>query len=454
MKKVVIGSGSAFWGDMLEPAVEMAERSDVQYIGFDHLAELTMALLNRMKLKKPEMGYVPDIVPWMKKLLPATVPKGIKMVTNAGGANPEQAAIEVAKVIKDLKLGPMKIGVVSGDDMLPYLDEVQEQGFKFVNMDTGEEGLDRIRENIVAANAYTGADEIITELGNGADLVITGRVSDNALYVGPLMYEFGWKYTDEYVNQVAAAVTIGHIIECSACVTGGMSNMWKVTECPWASGFPILEVFENGDAIVTKTPDSGGIVNTWTVKEHLLYEVMDPHNYLMPDGIGDFSTIKLEEVGRNRVKVSNMSGKKRPDTLKLCIGYRDGFIGEGMALFPSPDALAKARFAEKWLRERFKILGIEFEELRIDYIGVNTLHGEAAVIEDKDYNEVGLRVAGKAKTWKEAETVRREATHLWTQGPIGSSFGTPMNVRPVIKLWPTLVPRSAVRTESRIMEVK
>jgi len=454
MKKVVIGSGSAFWGDMLEPAVEMAERSDVQYIGFDHLAELTMALLNRMKLKKPEMGYVPDIVPWMKKLLPVTVPKGIKMVTNAGGANPEQAAIEVAKVIKDLKLGPMKIGVVSGDDMLPYLDEVQEQGFKFVNMDTGEEGLDRIRENIVAANAYTGADEIITELGNGADLVITGRVSDNALYVGPLMYEFGWKYTDEYVNQVAAAVTIGHIIECSACVTGGMSNMWKVTECPWASGFPILEVFENGDAIVTKTPDSGGIVNTWTVKEHLLYEVMDPHNYLMPDGIGDFSTIKLEEVGRNRVKVSNMSGKKRPDTLKLCIGYRDGFIGEGMALFPSPDALAKARFAEKWLRERFKILGIEFEELRIDYIGVNTLHGEAAVIEDKDYNEVGLRVAGKAKTWKEAETVRREATHLWTQGPIGSSFGTPMNVRPVIKLWPTLVPRSAVRTESRIMEVK
>jgi len=454
MKKVVIGSGSAFWGDMLEPAVEMAERSDVQYIGFDHLAELTMALLNRMKLKKPEMGYVPDIVPWMKKLLPATVPKGIKMVTNAGGANPEQAAIEVAKVIKDLKLGPMKIGVVSGDDMLPYLDEVQEQGFKFVNMDTGEEGLDRIRENIVAANAYTGADEIITELGNGADLVITGRVSDNALYVGPLMYEFGWKYTDEYVNQVAAAVTIGHIIECSACVTGGMSNMWKVTECPWASGFPILEVFENGDAIVTKTPDSGGIVNNWTVKEHLLYEVMDPHNYLMPDGIGDFSTIKLEEVGRNRVKVSNMSGKKRPDTLKLCIGYRDGFIGEGMALFPSPDALAKARFAEKWLRERFKILGIEFEELRIDYIGVNTLHGEAAVIEDKDYNEVGLRVAGKAKTWKEAETVRREATHLWTQGPIGSSFGTPMNVRPVIKLWPTLVPRSAVRTESRIMEVK
>ena len=454
MKKVTIGSGSAFWGDMLEPAVEMAERSGVQYIGFDHLAELTMALLNRMKMKNPEAGYIPDIIPWMKKLLPVTAPKGIKMITNAGGANPLQAALEVKKVIKSMKLGPMRIGVVSGDDVLPSLDEIRGQGFKFTNMDTGEEDIDRIRGDIVAANAYTGADEIITELRNGADVIITGRVSDNALYVGPLMHEFGWEYTDEYVNQVAAAVTIGHIIECSACVTGGMSNMWKASERPWASGFPIAEVFENGDAIITKTPDSGGIVNTWTVKEHLLYEVLDPHNYLMPDGIGDFSTIKLNDVGPNRVKVSNLSGKKRPDTLKLCIGYRDGYIGEGMVLFPAPDALEKARFAEQWLRERFKILGVEFEELRIDYIGVNTLHGEAAEIEDKDYNEVGIRVAGKAGTRQEAETVRREATHLWTQGPIGSSFGTPMNVRPVIKLWPTLVPRELVRTESQLMEVK
>ena len=201
MKKVNIGSGSAFWGDMLEPAVEMAERSDVQYIGFDHLAELTMALLNRMKLKNPEMGYIPDIIPWMKKLLPVTAPKGIKMITNAGGANPLQAALEIKKVVKDLNLGPMKIGVVYGDDVLPYLDEIREQGFKFTNMDTGEEDIDSIRENIVAANAYTGADEIITELGNGADLIIAGRVSDNALYVGPLMHEFGWEFSDEYVVQ-------------------------------------------------------------------------------------------------------------------------------------------------------------------------------------------------------------------------------------------------------------
>jgi hypothetical protein len=454
MKKVNIGSGSAFWGDIFDPALEMAKNSDVQYIGFDHLAELTMAILNRMKTKNPEAGYIPDIVPWMKRLLPVTVPKGIKMITDAGGANPVQAAMEVKKVIKDLNLAPMKIGVVSGDDILPYIDEIRAQGWKFKNLDTGEEDIDSIRKSIVAANAYIGADLIVKELKNGADMVITGRASDNALYVGPLMYEFGWEFTDKYTDLIAAAVTVGHIIECSACCTGGMSNMWKVSERPWEIGFPIAEFYENGEAVITKTPGSGGIVNQWTIKEHLLYEIMDPANYMMPDGIGDFTGIRLIEEERNRVRVKNMKGKKRPDTLKVCIGYRDGFIGEGMAFFPWPDALEKAKWAEKWVRERFKKLGVNFREFRIDYVGVNMLHGEAAPVEDKDLNEVGLRIAARTNTYQEAEMVRREATHLWTMGPIGSSFGVPMDVRPVIALWPSLVPRDAVRVESQLMEVK
>lgn len=232
MKKVCIGSGSGFWGDLLEPAVEMAQRGDVHYIGFDHLAELTMAILNRMKMKNSELGYIQDIIPWMKKLLPITVPKGIKMITNAGGANPLQAAAEVKKIVQNLKLGGMKIGVVHGDDILPYLDEIRGQGWKFKNLDTGEEDIGRIRDRIVAANAYLGADLINRELNNGADIIITGRVSDNSLYVGPLMYEFGWEYSEKYTDRIAAAVTVGHIIECSACVTGGMSNMWKVSENP------------------------------------------------------------------------------------------------------------------------------------------------------------------------------------------------------------------------------
>jgi len=180
---------------------------------------------------------------------------------------------------------------------------------------------------------------------------------------------------------------------------------------------------------------------------------MDPSNYMMPDGIADFASLHLEEEGRNRVRVTDMKGEKRPDTLKVCIGFRDGFIGEGMVFFPWPDALEKAKFAEKWIRERFKRLNVDFKELRIDYVGVNMLHGEAAPFEDKDFNEVGLRIAGRTNTREEAAVIRREATHLWTMGPIGSSFGVPLNVRPVIALWPTLVPRDAVKAESQIMEV-
>ena len=453
MKKVDIGSGSAFWGDIFDPALELAERGGVQYIGLDHLAELTMAILNRMKEKDPKAGYIPDIISWTKRLLPVTQKNKIKMITNGGGANPIQAALEVKKIIEELKLGPMKLGVVSGDDILPYIDDIRAQGWKFKNLDTGAEDIDSIRDRIVAANAYIGADLIVKELKNGADMIITGRVSDNALYVGPLMYEFGWDFTDKYTDLIAAAVTVGHIIECSACVCGGMSNMWKVSERPWDIGFPIAEFYENGEAVITKTPDSGGIVNSWTVKEHLLYEIIDPANYMMPDGIADFTALKLTEEGRNRVRVTNMKGKKRPDTLKVCIGFKDGFIGEGMVYFPAPDALEKAKWAHKWVQERFKKLGVQFQELRIDYVGVNMLHGDATPIEDKGLNEVGLRIAGKTKTYKEAEAVRREATHLWTMGPIGSSFGVPMNVRPVVALWPSLVPREAVKVESQLMEV-
>ena len=454
MKKIRVGSGSAFWGDMLDPAVEMAKDGNVNYIGFDHLAELTLALLTRMKMKDPNKGYIQDIIPWMKALLPIAYPKGIKIITNAGGANPEKACDEVVKIAKDFEMGGMKIGMVTGDDILPQLEEIRAKGWKFKNLDTGEEDIDRIKDRIVAANAYIGADQIIETLQAKADVVITGRVSDNALYVGPIMHEFGWKFEDPYWNRIGAAVTVGHIIECAACVTGGMSNMWKVSKDPWRIGFPIAEVYENGDAIITKTPNSGGIVNQWTVKDHLVYEVHDPGNYLMPDGIADFTKLNLKEIGTNEVKVTEMKGKPRPENLKVCIGYRDGFIGEGHIFFPWPDALAKAQWAEKWVRERFKLLGAKYEELRIDFIGVNVLHGEVAPLPDYDLNEVGLRIVAKTQTREEADVVRRAATHLWTAGPIGASFGVPFEPRPVVSLWPTLVPRDEVKTKYLVKEVK
>lgn len=454
MKKVRIGSGSAYWGDMLDPAVELVKKGDIGYIGFDHLAELTMALLQRAKTKDPTTGYIPDIIPWMKAILPTCAEKGITVISNGGGANPEAGGDEVVKLAKELNLTGLKVGVVVGDDIFGKLDEMRAKGIKFKNMDTGEEDINRIRDKIVAANAYIGADSIIEALQKGAKVIVAGRVSDNALYVGPLMYEFGWSFNNPDWDLIGAAITVGHIIECAECCTGGMSNMWKVAPRLWDIGFPIAEVYENGDAIITKTPDSGGLVNQWTIKEHLIYEVHDPSNYLMPDGIADFTALKLEEIGKDQVRVTNMKGKQRPSELKVCIGYRDGFIGEGQVFFPWPDAYEKAKKGAETVRERLKKVNLDAEELRIDYIGVNTLHGEVAPEPTSELNEVGLRVVAKTKTKEEAEKVRREVTHLWTIGSVGSSFGVPLPIRPVVSLWPTLVPREEVPTRAIIKEVR
>ena len=455
MRYIRVGAGSAYWGDMLDPAVELAEKGDVQYIGFDHLAELTLAILQRMKRRDPSKGYIQDIVPWMKALLPVTVKKGIRMLTNAGGANPVQAGLEVIKVARDMKITGFKVGIVEGDDILHRLDDIASEGWTFVNLDTGEEGLDRVKDKIVSANVYIGADELINALEEGADVVVAGRCSDNALYVAPIMHEFGWQFDHKaYVDKIASAITIGHVVECTLGCTGGMSNLWKVVKNSHRIGFPIAEVYENGDAVITKVEDSGGLVCEWTVKEHLLYEVHDPSRYVMPDGVADFTSLSIIEEGENRVRIRGVKGDKRPDTLKVCIGYEDGFIGEGMVFFPWPDALDKALWAKEWIRKRIEYVGVEPRELRIDLMGVNMLGGETVVLPERcEMNEVGLRVVARTNTYREADAIRREVTHLWLAGPIGTSFGVPFTPRPVVALWPTLVPREMVKTTSFVMEV-
>ena len=454
MKKIRIGCGSGYWGDALDPAIELAEKGDVQYLGFDHLAELTMCLLHKQKQKDPTKGYIPDITGHFKALLPACQKNGIKMITDAGGANPHAAADAVAALASDMGYKGMKLGVVTSDDLTDKLDEIRAAGVKLTNTDTGEEDIDRVKDKIVAAYAYMGCDAIVDALDQGCDHVIAGRVSDVSLYVAPMMHEFGWDFSDKYINKLGAAVNTGHIAECGCPCTGGISNLWKISPDNHKIGFPIIEMDENGEAIITKVPGSGGIVNEWTVKEHLVYEVMDPRNYIMPDGIADFSTLKLHDLGNDRVKITNMTGKGRPDMLKVCIGVEEGFIAEGTLLFPWPEAYGKAKKAEEIMRKRIDMLGIELEELRFDYIGVNTLAGRAAPEPTYDMNECGLRIAAKAKTFAAADAVRRAVTHIWTFGPIGTSCGVPTKTRKVVGLWPTLVPREFVVHKLEIKEVK
>jgi len=457
MKKVRIGWGSASWGDMNEPALELLKKGNLDYLGADYLSELTLSILQRWKSRDPKKGYIPDLLPHMKVELPYVREKGVKIVTNAGGANPQAGAEEVIKIAKSLGFTGLKFGICWGDDILPRIKEYRAKGIKFKNLDTGEEDIDRIADKVVAATCYVGADAIVDVLKGGADVVIAGRASDNALAVGPWMHEFGWKYEEPYWNKISAAVAVGHIIECGACCAGAMSSQWKSIKEPWKVADPIAEMDENAECIITKLEDAGGLVNVGTVKEHLVYEIHDPRNYLMPDAIPDFTTIKIEQAGENRVKVSNLTGKKRPDMLKVALGYEDGFIGEGHIWFPAPDAFEKAQWAEKWMRERIKLIDGQYDELRIDYLGVNTLGGSTVPFPPsyaREMYECGLRMVVKCKTEAEAERLKRIPSWLWTHGPIGSSFGAPFPVRPIISMWPTLIPRSEVPTYSEVKEVK
>jgi hypothetical protein len=451
MKKIRLGAGSAYWGDLLEPAVELADKGELDYLCFDHLSELTLTVLQRQKAKDPNEGYIKDIEPWLAATLPQARKQGFKIVTNAGGANPAAAAQKVIEVAARLGLGKVKIAVVTGDDIFPDLDEMRSLGIKFPNLDTGEPDIDRIRNDIVAANAYVGAEHIARGLAQGADVVVCGRVSDTALFIGPMMHEFGWTYAPEDNDKMGAAITIGHTVECAALATGAVSNLWRQAKDPWRPGYPIAEVSEDATAVISKVEGSGGILNEWTVKEQLVYEIGDPNNYYMPDGIADFTSVKVEEIAPERVKISNMTGKGLPDKLKVCIGYRDGWEGEGSLLFSWPDAYEKATRGERIIRERLKLLGVDPIELHFDYIGVNALHGPAAP-PPGDLNEVGLRVAARTNTKEEADTVKRESTHLWTLGGIGTGYLSPAQPRPSVSLWPTLVPRDQVQMKLTMVE--
>ncbi|GAA0490766.1 acyclic terpene utilization AtuA family protein [Pigmentiphaga daeguensis] len=452
---VRMGAGSGFWGDALDPAEELLERANLDYLCFDYLAELTMALLQRQKLKRPDAGYVPDAVQAMIALLPKARAAGTRLISNGGGVNPRAAAGRIAEGARQAGMAGARVALVEGDDMLGKLDALIAQGVPLRNLDTGDEDFAAIRDRVVCANVYTDSSGISEGLAGGADVVIAGRVSDNALYVGPLAHEFGWRRDAAHVHRYAAAVTLGHIVECAAGCSGGMSSRFLEMPHMGRVGFPILEVDETGDATVTKLAGSGGRVDQWTVKEHLVYEIGDPRRYLMPDAVADFTSLRLDDQGQDRVRVSGMRGEPAPELWKMVVGYQDGWIGETMAFFPWPNAYDRAMKARETLLERFERMGLAADQVHFDLVGLNTLHGPAAAFPGREWAnelpEVGLRCAVRTQTQEEADKVRRAGTNLWIMGPGGTSFGTPMKPRPVIALWPTLIPRDAVEQKTEIL---
>ena len=454
MKKITLAAASGYWGEPLDLPAELAERAELDYVGIELLAEISMSILQRWKDRDPNSGYVPDLIEILRVMLPHTASKGTKYITNGGGTNPMQAAKEVEKLIKELKLPAMKIGVIEGEDVQNKIQELIAKGFELPNLDTGEKDISVIKDKIVAAHAYIGSELIVEALKKGADIVIGGRLSDNALYVGPMMYEFGFGFDD--LEKMGQAITIGHIVECGECSVGGMSNFWENNPEPWNMGLPIAEVFENGEAIIRMTPGSGGHVSTNTIREHLVYEVHDPSQYLMPDGVADLTAAKLEKVGENAVKVYNMNGGKRPEMLKVQVGYQDSWVAQAEIIIPWPKAITKAKLHEKIVRKRLEKLNLKPIDINFEWIGINSVHGSTAPIPDEEtVNEIMLKISAKFKDRKDAERARRQALMgSLIFSPVGSAFGFPIPLRKIIGLWPTLVPRDTVQLKLTMMEVK
>jgi hypothetical protein len=452
-----LGAGSGFWGDAMDPAMELLEKEPLDYLCFDFLAELTMALLQRQKAKDPSAGYVADAVAYMKAMMPIAQAKGTRLISNGGGVNVAAAARQIAADAKALGLKGLKIAAVEGDDFLGRMDELLRSGLPLAHMDTGATNLAERAGDIVCANVYTDSTGIVQALEQGADVVIAGRVSDNAVYVGPAVHEFGWKRDAAHVDRIAAAVALGHIVECASACTGGMSSRFAEMPHMGRVGFPMIELQGDGSAVITKTAGSGGRVDCDTIKEHMVYEIADPCAYLMPDGVADFTSLRLEDLGGDRVRVSGVRGKGAPETLKLVVGLKDGWIGESMAFFPWPNAYDRVMKAKQTMLERFERLDLKFDAIHFDVVGLNMLHGDAAPRIDpglaNQLPELGLRCAVRTRSAAEADKVRRAAANLWIMGPGGTSFGTPIKPRPVVSLWPTLIPASYVRQTVSMWEV-
>jgi hypothetical protein len=451
MSRVVrIAAGQGFWGDWPEAPVRQVKGGPIDYLMMDYLAEVTMSIMQKQKSRDPKAGYARDFVPLMERILPDVVAKGIRVTSNAGGVNPRGCAEAVLEVARKLGLkGKVRVGLVSGDDILARLDELIASGHPLADMDTGRP-LSDVRDRVLSANAYLGMAPVAEALDRGANVVVTGRVTDTGLTLGPLVHEFGWKHEDW--DLIAAGTIAGHIIECGAQSSGGnLLRDWRKVKLE-NPGFPIAEAQADGTFVITKHPGTGGVVNLPSVTEQLVYEMGDPRNYITPDGIADFTTIQLRPAGRNRVAVSGIRGYPRTDKLKVSIAYFYGYKAVGTLVYAWPDAYDKAKRADHVLRARLRDLGLEFEEILTEFVGVDATHGRLAGPPSPDLAEVQLRVGVRAREKAPVERFTREIAPLVLTGPpsvTGFAGGRPA-VEEIVAYWPALIDRNQIEPHVKV----
>jgi Acyclic terpene utilisation family protein AtuA len=444
MRTIRIGSGAGYSGDRIEPAVELAEKGDIQYLVFECLGERTVALAQRARMKNPESGYDPLLEARMRAVLPVCAAKGIKIVTNMGAANPEAAARKTAEIAKSLGLSSLKVAAVVGDDVLEACKDGDLPIMEF------DGTIKQLGNRLLSANAYLGAEPIAEALSGGADIVITGRASDPALFLAPMIDAFGWAMDDW--NLLGQGTVAGHLLECAGQITGGYfaDPGYKDVDGLARLGFPIGEVSEDGALVITKVAGSGGAVTAQTCKEQLLYEVHDPRQYIQPDVVADFSQVTVEEIAPDRVRVSGGRGTARTDTLKISVGYVDSYIGEGQISYAGPGALARGRLALEIVRERLKLTGVAASEWRFDLIGVDALHGPEVSAQANEPYEVRVRVAGRTENLGEAVRIGNEVETLYTNGPAAGG-GAFKSARDVVAVASVLLPRGLATPRVRFV---
>lgn len=444
-----IGAGSAWWGDRIEPAILNAEQGDLDYLCFETMAEATISAAQVRARRDPGFpGYDTYLDDRMRGVLPACLRRGTKIVTNQGWINPDGAAQRIVHWLREFGATGVKVAAVNGslitDRVLALTDTILENGAPTASL----------APTLVSAEAYLGAEPIVEALRNGAQVVVTGRVADPSIFMAPMMHEFGWDPLDH--ARVGAGSGIGHLMECGAQVTGGYfaDPGFKDVPEPWNLAFPIAEVGPDGSAVLTKVAGTGGAINLMTVKEQMLYEVHDPSRYITPDVVVDFTTAQLEEIGRDRVRISRIGGKPRTPTLKVSIGCMEGFIGEDMFFYAGPGALRRAELARRILEERFRIVGLVADDLRIDFLGVNAIHGAMSPAPACEPYEVAVRVAARCRTREEATKVGREVDGMAVSGVGHTGKRVPHQdrVREIIGVWSSLVAREHVQPDIHYFE--
>ncbi len=445
-----IASGQGYWGDLPQAPYWQVTKGPVDYLVMDYLAEVTMSILQKQRARDPKLGYAKDLIQVFQQILPIIVEKNIKVITNGGGVNPQSCREAIFEVAKKSGVKELKVGVVYGDDISGQIDGLTDSSNELKNMETGE-SLKSVRNRLQSANVYFGAFPIAEALRQGANIVLTGRTTDTGLTLAPMIYEFGWREND--YDKLAAGIVAGHILECGGQSSGGnFMKDWKNVPDLANIGFPIAEAHPDATIYITKHDGTGGLVSIDTVKEQLLYEIGDPAEYITPEVVADFTSIKLEDAGRNRVKVFDVKGRAPTDFYKVSMAYSDGYFAVGTLTYGWPDALEKAQAADEIMRQRLKGLGFAYDEFHTEFLGYNSCHGPLSPVPSEP-NEIVLRVAVRSRDHDAVEAFGRQLVPLVLTGPptvTGFGAGRP-KAQEIVAYWPALIRKTAVKP---IVEVK